>query len=233
MQGKVSTPIGSAPLDSNGVATLPLALPTGTYQVEAVYTPDPLHRASTSNVVSVSTTAAGFNLTVTPDSVTIPTTQSATMTVDLTSRNGFADTIGLGCASLPAAVNCHFSTPSVPLTSSGAAKVQLIIDTNNPLGGGASAMNAHTGIRDVLTAGIFLPVSVLFGCILWAFRKRHRAVLTLAWVLALSAAALLMNGCGGFTQSSAAPGTYVIQVTGIGAKSDIAHYENVTLIVTQ
>jgi hypothetical protein len=43
---------------------------------------------------------------------------------------------------------------------------------------------------------------------------------------------MLVSGCSGFSQSSAAPGTYVIQVTGVGANSDITHYQNVTLTIT-
>jgi hypothetical protein len=52
-------------------------------------------------------------------------------------------------------------------------------------------------------------------------------------VLLLSGAALLVTGCGEISYTSAAPGTYVIQVTGVGSNSDIAHYQNVTLKITQ
>ena len=89
------------------------------------------------------------------------TSQNATVTVNLTSNGSFADTIGLGCASLPAGVFCHFSSPSVKLTADGSASVQLTIDTNNPLSGGSSAMNtARTPSRrlEVLTRR---PVSAL------------------------------------------------------------------------
>ena len=127
------------------MATLEPNLPSGSYQVEAVYGGDSEHSSSTSNAVAVSTTGAGYNLTVTPDSVTIATTGNATVNVALSSITGFADTIGLGCASLPAGVNCHFSTPSVVLPANGVENVSLTIDTNNPLGGGTSAMNAQSG----------------------------------------------------------------------------------------
>jgi hypothetical protein len=46
--------------------------------------------------------------------------------------------------------------------------------------------------------------------------------------------ALLVSGCSSsFTQSSAAPGVYTIQVTGTGSTSTISHYENVTLTITK
>jgi hypothetical protein len=225
--------VGASTLDGSGVATLVPNLPTGTYKIVAAYGGDPLHGPSTSNVVTISTSAEGFNLAVTPPSVTIAATQNATVNVTLTSNNGFTDTIGLGCASLPAGVNCHFSADSVKLAANGTQKVSLTIDTNNPLGGGSSAMNARPGGRSVSLAGLFLPLSVFFGCIFWRFRRRYAAALTTALVLLLGSAALLVSGCSGFSQSSAAPGTYVIQVTGVGTNSDITHYQNVTLTITK
>jgi len=52
-------------------------------------------------------------------------------------------------------------------------------------------------------------------------------------LLALSGAAMLVNGCSGFTQAKAAPGTYTIQITATGVNSDVIHYQNVTLTITQ
>jgi hypothetical protein len=168
----------------------------------------------------------------------VATTQNITVTVTLSSISGFTDTIGLGCASLPAGVNCHFSTPTIALAATGSQSVQLTIDTNNPLGGGASAMNRRPrneqpGSGSVFLAGLFLPLSLLFGGLFRRFRRRYARVMTVALVLLLGGAALAVSGCGGFTQSSASPGTYVIQVTGVGADSNITRYENVTLTITK
>jgi len=226
-----TTTIGSAPLDSSGVATLTPNLALGTYTIVAVYSGDVLHSPSTSQPVTISGTATGFNLAVTPASVTMAATQNATVTVTLTSSNGFADTIGLGCASLPAGVTCHFSSPSVSLAANGVATAQLQIDTNSPLTGGSSAMNSHGGSGGAYLAGLFLPFSVFFGWIFWRLRKRQ--ILTAVLILVLSAAAMVATGCSGFSSNSAAPGTYVIQVTGTGANSNVIHYQNVTLIVTK
>jgi sugar lactone lactonase YvrE len=228
-----TTVVGSAPLDSTGVATLiPASLPVGSFTIVATYSGDAEHSPSTSASTTISNPGSGFNLTVTPPSVTVATTQSATVSVNLTSISGFTDTIGLGCASLPAGVNCHFSSPSVLLAANGTETVSLTIDTNNPLGGGASSMNARPGSRGVSLAGLFLPLSLLFGSLFWRFRRRYAKSMTAVLVLFLGVAALLVTGCSGFTQSSAAPGTYVIQVTGTGANSNISHYQNVTLTIT-
>jgi hypothetical protein len=165
--------------------------------------------------------------------MSIPTTQNATVTVTLQSIGGFNDTIGLGCASLPAGVNCHFSALSVSLAANGTATSQLTVDTNNPLGGGASAMNRTSEKRNIEMAGLFLPFSLFMGLILWRFRRRHARVLSMVLLLALSCAALLATGCGGFTQSSAAPGTYTFYVVGVGANTGASQSQAVKLTITQ
>ncbi|MGA7832123.1 MAG: Ig-like domain repeat protein [Terracidiphilus sp.] len=228
------TLVGAATLDASGVVTLiPASLPPGTFSIIASYGGDANHDASTSVVTTLQNPAAGFSITVTPNPVTLATTQNVTVNVALTSISGFTDTIGLGCASLPAGVNCHFSTPTVALTANGQQNVALIIDTSNPLGGGTSARNAPSAGRSAFLAGVFLPLSTLFGCIFWRFRRRNARLMTVWLVLLLGVGAMLVSGCSGsFSQSSAAPGTYVIQVTGTGANSDIIHYQNVSLTIT-
>ncbi len=90
-----NTVVGVVPLDASGVATLTPDLPTGKYNIVATYSGDPIHSPSTSAVVAVSTPAAGFNLVVTPASVTVVTTHSTTVNVAISSVDSFTDTIGL------------------------------------------------------------------------------------------------------------------------------------------
>jgi hypothetical protein len=82
-------------------------------------------------------------------------------------------------------------------------------------------------------AGLFLPLSVFFGWMFWRLRGRHMSILTMALVMALSAAALLATGCNGFSMGSAAPGTYTIQVVGTGTNSNVVHYQNETVTITK
>jgi hypothetical protein len=227
-----TTVVGAAPVDSSGVATLVPNLPNGTSNMIAAYGGDAVHSPSTSNTVSVSSTPLGYNLTVTPGTVSVAASQNVAVTVTLTSESGFSDTIGLGCASLPSGVNCHFAQDAPTLAANGMQTVQLTIDTNNPLGGGASAMNTRPGSRAVALAGLFLPLTILFGLAWGRFRRRYAVVLSTVLLLLLGGGAMLVTGCSGFSQSTAAPGTYVIQVTGVGVNSDITHYQNVTLTIT-
>jgi sugar lactone lactonase YvrE len=227
-----STLIGTVTLDVSGVATLTPDLAPGTYSIIANYSGDADHAPSSSKAVSISGTATGFSLTVTPPKLTIVTSQNAVITVDLNSDGAFADTIGLGCGSLPASVNCHFATNGIALKAGATQSVQLTIDTNNPLSGGGSAMNSRPGSRGLNLAGLFLPASLFFGWIFWRFRRRHVVLFVAALALFLSGA-FLVTGCGGYSQVTAAPGTYVIQVTGVGVNSNITHYQNVTLTITK
>ena len=229
-----TTMLGSATVDSTGAATITPSLALNTsYSVDAVYSGDAEHGSSTSSALTVSGTPVDFGVTVTPATVTMASSQNATVTVTITSNANFSGAIGLGCSSLPAAVNCHFASVSLNLPAGGSVSTQLTIDTNNPLGGGSSAMNRRPGDRRFSLAGLFLPLSLGFGLIFWRWRRRYAQVLTIALVLVLTAAAFVATGCSGFSQNTAAPGTYVIQVTGTSTSSDVVHYQNVTLDITQ
>ena len=234
-----TTLIGSATLNAGGVATLSPNLASGvTYNIVATYSGDVDHSPSSSPAIPVSGTPSLFSLGVNPASVTLATSQNATVAVNLNSNGSFADTIGLGCASLPAGVFCHFSNPSVKLTANGSASVQLTIDTNNPLSGGSSAMNSSpinsAPVNSKISlAGLFLPIGALFGFIFWRLRRRNAGIFNMALVLLLSAAALLATGCSSYSVTTAAPGNYVIQVTGTGANTNAQQYQNVSLTITK
>jgi sugar lactone lactonase YvrE len=229
-----NTVLGSATVDSTGAATITPNFALGAnYSVDAVYSGDAEHGSSTSSAISVSGTPVDFGVTVTPATVTMASSQNATVTVTLISNANFSGTIGLGCSSLPVAVNCHFASITLNLPAGGSVSTQLTIDTNNPLGGGSSAMNRRPGDGRFSMAGLFLPLGLGFGLIFWRWRRRHGQVFTMILVLVLTTAAFVATGCGGFSQATAAPGTYVIQVTGTSTASDVTHYQNVTLDITK
>lgn len=224
--------VGQSTIDSTGVATLVPDLPQGKYSITASYSGDAIHAPSTSAAFSYTSTPIDFNVSVSPPTVSVATKQNVTVTLTISSIEGYADSIGVGCLSLPAAVNCHFSSDTVNLTAGSTQTVQLTIDTNNPLGGGSSAKNTAPGKKNLVLAGLFFPVSLIFGLVLWRFRKAHSLALFGAVVFFL-ASAFFVTGCGAFSQASATPGTYTIQVGGVGKNSNVSHYQSVTLTITK
>jgi hypothetical protein len=224
-----ATVLGTAPLNASGVANLTPNAFSGTETVTASYSGDTIHGPSVSQPIQVTGVAIGFLITVTPASATIPTGQSTTVSVALTSVSGFADTIAMSCATVPAVVSCHFSAPSVALTANGTQTVQLTLDT----GGTSTSRNNPPRSASPSLAGLSLPITALFGLVFWHLRRRTRAFSRLAPLVLLGAATLLFNGCGGVSQINAALGSYTIQVTGTGAISDIVQYQNVMLTVTR
>lgn len=94
-------------------------------------------------------------------------------------------------------------------------------------------MNRGAGSAKVALAGLFLPLSLCFGWIFWRLRRRNAGVLAMALALVLSAASLLATGCSSFTVNTAAPGAYVIQVTGTGASSNLEQYQNLSVEITK
>ena len=231
-----ATVVGSVALDGSGVAVLTPDLAAGAYTIGAVYSGDTLHAGSSATPVSITiagaTTASGFGLGVTPSSLTLAAAQHGAVNVALNSISGFDDTIGLGCASLPAGVTCHFSTGNVVLHANAQQTVQLTIDTDSPLTGGSSAMNAYPNRHAALLAGLFLPFGAMLGWVCWRFRSRNAWMTSIIVGLMIAGAAVLISGCSPVSQISAAPGTYSIEVTGSGITSNITHYQSITLTIT-
>jgi len=236
-----TTQIGAANVDSSGVATLVPNLAGGvSYNITANYLGDSDHAPSSSSATSILNTPKDFTVTFTPATVTLASSQNTTVVVNLTSTGGFTDSITIGCGSTTVWVTCIFSPATVTLPANGVASTKLTIDTNSPLSGGLSASNRASSSRGITLAGLLpglLPFSALFGWLLWRFRRRYASVLTVVLTTglfaAVSAAALLMNGCGGISLESAPPGTYVIQVTGTGVNSNVISYGTLTVTVTK
>jgi hypothetical protein len=82
-------------------------------------------------------------------------------------------------------------------------------------------------------AGFFLPMAGIFGWAILGKRRRLGSMWGVLIFLCLTGATLLATGCGGFTQKSAAPGTYIIQVIGVGQTTNVSSSQNVTLTITR
>ena len=233
MNGTAS--LGTAPVGANGTATLTLNPDSGTYNITAHYSGDAVNAPSVSNAVTVNVSeATEFTIALNPTSVSIPTTQSKLITINLASQNGFTDKMALGCDSLPFSVTCNFADNDVTLNANGTASVQLTVDTNSPLASGSQqSKNELPGSNGGLLAACVFPGAVLFGFGFWRFRKNAGALKALVVIAMLAGTTFLMTGCGGFTLNSAKPGNYVIQITATGTQTGVTHVANLTVRVTQ
>ena len=101
-------------------------------------------------------------------------------------------------------------------------------------------MNARAQSSRTTLAVLLWPFSLVFGALLWRFRKRHAMVTASLLILLLGGATMILNGCGGLTQTSAKAGTYPIQVVASGylssngsisGSSNISHSETLTLTI--
>ena len=221
--------LGSAVLDETGVATLTPNVNSGSFSVQAQYSGDSVHAPSASSLITVTSQGVGFNI-VAPSTITVATSQNTIFTVTLQSTNGFADTVGLGCARLPAMMTCHFSSASATLVANGTATVQVTVDTNAPVSGGTQA-SLTTKQSSLSLAGTAMPLSAIFGVLFWRGRRRTRALFL---TLLLAATAICgLDGCAGMSVNSVTPGSYTVQITGAGAQSSITRVASLDVNVTR
>lgn len=223
-----SLEIGTASIDSNGVATLAILLDeTSTVEnVIAQYSGDAIYAGSSSAATPAQAGAATqFTLSIDPATVSVSTTQHTAVTLTVHSIAGFNDTLQLGCLGLPFAATCTFSAPQTKLSANGSMNVQLTIDTGDPLGMGAqTSAKLRNHPRGALLCGV--PTLLLIGLL------RRRRKLAYAWA-SLVCMMLMISGCSGLQGASTPAGTYTFKVTASGQGSGATQSQVVTLTVTQ
>lgn len=213
--------LGTGTVNSSGVATYATsALAAGSHSITASYGGDTNNAASVSSSVAVTIWPgpADFSMALTPTSGSFKAGKPATVTITVTSVNGFNSATNLACGSLPKNTVCKFSPASVTPSVSGSATSTLTIDTDTkptttaragqpsePLSGNARFQRAAFAAGTTL-ALILFP---LFGT---RNRKLRRLLLSLSCLGLLSVIAL-----GGLTACGGGPttpkGTYSISIT--------------------
>lgn len=228
-----ATTLGTATVDTNGLATLTVSPSAATYHVVATYSGDFLYAGSASSSVDVVVSQAQqFTLVLSPSKINLTSGDHATVTLAIASLNGFTDTLNLGCNGLPFAATCTFSPNSLKLGANITQQVQLQIDTGNPLGAGASASVRSTDTP--ILATILWPGATVLGLLGMGMRKRRRWLGSLLMALAMIGIAGGTTGCTGALHTNTTPaGSYTFQVTGVGTTSGVKQAIDVTLTVGQ
>ncbi|HYX52573.1 MAG TPA: FG-GAP-like repeat-containing protein [Candidatus Limnocylindrales bacterium] len=203
----------------------------GTYQISATYQGDAALAPSSASVIAVVGGGGGggdFSLSSSPQSATVKVGQSATFTITLSPQAGFASATNFACSGLPAGSACSFAPAtlmpigfpvSTTLTLTTTAAAATILLPNSLRTPGAPPTSSFS------TVLLLLMLTITS----WTLRKTHKRVR-----LPLTAALLLLSGCGGgagtATHTGGTPqGTFQVTVT---ATSTSSHTLPLSITVT-
>jgi hypothetical protein len=233
-----SSELGSAVLDPDGNATLTTNnLAPGSHQnVVAIYRGDASHAGSISPSAEVSSSnsgVAGFTLSASPTSISMPVGSSANSIVTITPVNGFNAYVSLSCSGLPVASTCTFSPINVlaACTTSGSTTTcpqsysTMQIQTLAP--SGELTMPPGTNSRLPVYALLFPAV---FGVAGLGARKK-RAAWNALLLLFLFAGAMSITACNvrynylhhGPTPNPGTPtGTYTVTINSISTTGSLS-----------
>lgn len=187
--------LGSAFVE-NGSASLTLdSIPSSVEQVVAVYHPATTSYAeSLSAPTAVSTedtsTAASFNVTANPSTVTLTPGQYGTVVLTLNSVNGFAGVVNLSCSFLPNTLGqgaaCNFTPTVLTLSANGTATSSMQIITYAASGVSASSKALSPFEHGHTYLAMILPGSfALWG--VFALRRKNGSALRMLGMIALFA----------------------------------------------
>ena len=204
-----TNPIGTAALNSSGVATLTTAsLSAGSHSLTASYAGDGGSAPSASSVLAETINPAtvqstgGFSIT-TAGPTTVGVGRSANLTVTVTPQPGFTQPVDLSCAHLPAESACTFGQRTIP---AGGGTTTLEISTIAPHDCGSSTPYF---------------VSAGFAMLLLPFGRQRRLRGLLVALVALGGVSAL-SGCGTCTDLGTRPGSYTVEVVGTASGSGVS-----------
>lgn len=206
-----SSVLGTAPLNSSGVATFSTAsLATGSHTLTASYPGNANSLPSVSPQLAQTVTPSaiqsqgGFSITVAGPG-TVGVGRTADLTVTVVPAQGFAEPVELSCANLPTESACTFGQHTIP---AGGGTTALAISTIAPHDCGSSTPY-------FLGAGLPLsgPAMAGLGLLILPFGMR-RGIKTLLVALIAICGTSALTGCGTCTDLGTRPGSYVIKVVG-------------------
>jgi trimeric autotransporter adhesin len=243
----ISSVVASGPFNENNTCVTSVLNPGQTCSIVVVFTPTvsgPVTGQLTiadnafppQQTVPLSGTGANFSLSLTPPSNSAAAGQSATYTVSVTSIDGFAGNVTLGCGGLPTGAACSFSPTMVSVSASGTASSTITISTTAPstasrIPPGASRSGRPGGLRPGVWCWVLL--ALLAGIATW--RRGSRMLLLGGAAGALLMLVLGIVAChpGGFPPVSFAtpPDTYRLSVTGTTTTATSSVQNTVVLII--
>ena len=118
--------------------------------------------------------------------------QTSPVTVQVTPKNGFSQTVNLDCQKLPANVNCSFEPASLLVANSQASTTMNVSSSN-----AASIAAPRVGLSGI-SYGAMLPWNLIGMLATAAARKRKKlgVLRTLMLLVLTGVGAMAMSGCG-------------------------------------
>jgi parallel beta-helix repeat protein len=219
-----STLMGSSAIDGGIASFTTGTLAVGSHTITAGFAGGATYAASTSNPITQVITSE-FGISVTPNSRSIYTGESTSVTVTLTPNTGFSLPVALSCSGLPANASCSFSPASI---SGGVGSSTLTIHTSAP-----HSLSSRNNSAPALPWRGWGVVALSGCCFLFAPRRSRRRAAPLAIALLLGGGMIVGCGTSGPVAGGTPPGTYTIAVTGTSTlgSGTLAHSENMTLAV--
>ncbi len=241
-----TTALGSAPLNSSGVATFQTSgLSVGTHSITAQYGGDANFTGSTSKALS-QVVAQGvqpdYSITAKPTSVSVNPGSAASYSITVGPSNGYDGTVTLACpTTLPSGVSCKLPSPIAPPY----AAATLMITTTGPSGALIMAPDVNRHHSDGNLWASLTGVGMLGMVLAGDWKKRNRRRLGVVFLILALAMIVALVGCGGGSSSGGGgggggggtpAGTYPIALTATGTAgtnggNTAAHLLTVTLVV--
>jgi Bacterial Ig-like domain (group 3)/FG-GAP-like repeat/FG-GAP repeat len=219
------TMLGTKALIGAGVASLSMSsLSSGSHAVTASYAGDANSVASVSAVLAetVSSTTAGvsgFSVSASGEAK-VAAGGTATLQVAVAPQVGFAQSVQLTCADLPAQATCAFGAKTIP---AGGGTSTLKLSTMAPTSCSVADMQSQS-------AGLPFAGSTVAALIVFFIPGKRRRIRSLLVALIALCGMATLSGCGACTDLGTKPGVYTIRVIGSAASAVVTTKVQVTVM---
>jgi hypothetical protein len=172
--GRAFYAVGSSPnverTNANTWGILKLTLSPSDYTWQFLPVAGSTFTDSGTTACKVKAASPNYALSLSPASVSVAQGSNASVTVTVSSQNGFASAVTLGCAGLPAGVTCSFSPASVTPPANGSTTSTLTLSANASATTGSAtvAVNGTSGSL-TRTANLGLTVTGTSGSVTVTF----------------------------------------------------------------
>jgi hypothetical protein len=166
--------------------------PTGVPIPPTPAPPPPPTPAPTPTPTPTPTGSGSVSLQLSTSSVELQQGQTSPVTVQVTPKDGFSQTVNLACQGLPANVDCSFRPASLPVANSPASTTMNVSSSN-----ATNTAASRVGLSGI-AYGAMLPWNLIGMLATAAARKRRKLGMlrTMMLLVLTGAGAMAISGCG-------------------------------------